>query len=180
MSRMLFGLAVGLLTFTGSAWADGPIVRWDRIEGVLPPTESQPMVIGNQANKLQSHPGQFSVGKGKAMVNLETGFVSFQVDRLAFAYTSTNPIGGIPESSIDVIGTVVCNAGRDTGDWIIDFVDTERVSLRFGTGSFQGFVAIPPLCLQEPLQIAFLIRWPLDFYINPGRFTAYGAGRTLQ
>jgi hypothetical protein len=54
------------------------------------------------------------------------------------------------------------------------------VSLRFGTGSFDGFVAIPPMCLQDPSQIAFLIRYTEDFYINPGRFIAYGAGRTLQ
>ena len=103
----------------------------------------------------------------------------YQVDALAFAVTTTNPIGGIGES-LDVIGTVVCDAGRDSGNWIIEFVDTERVSLRFGTGSFGGFVAIPPLCLQDPSQIAFLICLPLDFYINPGRFIAYGAGRTLQ
>jgi hypothetical protein len=64
--------------------------------------------------------------------------------------------------------------------WVIEFADTEKTYLRSGAGSFSGFVAIPPMCLQDPSQIAFLIRLPLDFYINPGRFIAYGAGRTLQ
>ena len=179
MRRMLFGLAVGLLTFASSAWADGPIVRWNRIEGVLPPTGS-PMVIGDQGNKIQSHTQLVTAGNGRAMVNLETGFVSFQVEGLAFSNTMTSgPIGALG-SSLSVMGTVVCNAGKHASPWVIDYADTETVYLDFGTGSFQGFVAIPPMCLEKPDQIAFLIRRPLDASILPGSFIAFGAGRTLQ
>jgi hypothetical protein len=45
MRRMLWGLAIGVLTFANSASAEGPIVRWDRIEGVMPPTGGQPITF---------------------------------------------------------------------------------------------------------------------------------------
>ena len=178
MRRMLFGLASGLLTFASSAWAEGPIVRWDRIEGVLTPSGS-PIEIGDQDNKIQSHAAMWSVGKGRAMVNLETGFVSFQLEGLAYANTITSSaIGALPENS-PVKGTVVCNAGRSS-PWPIEFADTADFVLESGTGSFTGFVAIPPMCLQNPYGIAFLVRRTADRPQCPDCFVAYGAGRTMQ
>jgi hypothetical protein len=176
---MLFGLAIGLLTFASSAWAEGPIVRWDRIEGVLPPPGS-PMVIGDQANKIQSHQTMWTAGKGRAMINLETGFVSFQVEGLVFSDAmTTSPIGS-SGSSLTVMGTVVCNAGMHPSPWVIEFADTTEVVMEFGTASFSGFVAIPPMCLQDPNGIAFLIRRPPNVLKCPNCFIAFGAGRTVQ
>lgn len=184
MRRMLFGIAAGLLTIASSAWADGPIVRWDRIEGVMPPN-GEPMVIGDAPNQISSTPHLRSAGKGRAMLNLETGFVSFQVEGLVYANTMTSvPIGaagGSASNPMRVKGTVVCNAGKPaTGSWVIDSIDTEEVVLEFGTGSFSGFVVIPPRCLGNPRGIAFLIRNPADHNFLPNAFLAYGAGLTVQ
>ena len=180
MRRMLFGLAVGLLTFASSAWADGPIVRWDRIEGVLPPHGGPVMVIGDQeGNKIESHPTMWTADEGRAMVNLETGFVSFQVAGLVFADTwTTNAIGS--SGNLTVMGTVVCNAGTQPSPWVIAFADTAEVVMESGTASFSGFVAIPQMCLDRPDRIAFLIRRPANVAKCPLCFIAYGAGRTMQ
>jgi len=179
MRRMLFGLVVGLLTFASSAWAEGPIVRWDRIEGVLPPHDGPVMVIGDQENKIESHPTMWTADKGRAMVNLETGFVSFQVVGLVFSDTwTTNAIGS--SGNLAVMGTVVCNAGTLPSPWNIAFADTAEVVMESGTASFSGFVAIPPMCLDRPDRIAFLIRRPANVAKCPNCFIAFGAGRTLQ
>jgi hypothetical protein len=52
--------------------------------------------------------------------------------------------------------------------------------MEFGTASFSGFVAIPPMCLQDPNGIAFLIRRPPNVLKCPNCFIAFGAGRTVQ
>ena len=74
MRRTLLAVALGLLTLAGSAWADSPIVRWNRIEGV----------IGADLTEIRVGPIFASTrwrttGSGSAMVNLQNGFLSFRV-----------------------------------------------------------------------------------------------------
>lgn len=169
MRRMLFGLAVGLLTFAGSAWADGPIVRWDRVEGFGAVDWTQIHVGPIWASRGRT------VGGGTVMLNLKTGFLSFSIRGMSNANQYANgPLGAAAGGLW--MGTVVCDSTERFGPFA--FVDSEAILLKDGTGSFQGFVVLPEGCKQRPEEMVFLIR-----HANPGPlyggFVAFGAGRHI-
>ena len=112
MRRMLFGLAVGLLTFASSARAEGPIVRWDPVLGNAGfPTgagTSGPVVAG-------SWPGfWYTVRDGRVMLNLETGEIWIRIRGLSRAYHSTAGILGTNHNAA-ARGVVVCNSSERYG-----------------------------------------------------------------
>jgi hypothetical protein len=173
MRRTLLAVAVGLLTFAGSAWADSPIVRWSRIEGV----------IGADVAEIRVGPIYASTrwrttGSGSAMVNLKNGFLSFRVTGASVAKNYANaPLGSPTPAGGASIGTVVCNATERFGpiEWANTPVLITKVA---GTMSFEGFIDLPASCGDRPDEVVFLIRHPetAPFF---GAFNFYGADRTI-
>jgi len=115
MRRMLFGLAVGLLTFASSARAEGPIVRWDPVLGNAGfPTgagTSGPVVAG-------SWPGfWYTVRDGRVMLNLETGEIWIRIRGLSRALHMpyTNALLGTNNTDGAGRGVVVCNSSERYG-----------------------------------------------------------------
>ena len=171
MRRTLLAVALGLLTLAGSAWADSPIVRWNRIEGV----------IGADLTEIRVGPifasGRWrTTGSGSAMVNLQNGFLSFRVTGASVAKHYPNGPLGSP-SAAGGIGTVVCNSTERFGpiEWANTPVLTSKTA---GTLSFEGFIDLPSSCRDHPEEVVFLIRHPetAPFY---GAFNFYGADRTI-
>ena len=157
-----------LVTATGS-WAAGPVVRWDRIEGVL------------AANLMEIHVGDIpasgrwrTAGEGGAMLNLRTGFLSFRVEGISWANHYPNGPLGAPATGA-VMGTVVCDS---TDPWMVT-VDTEPVPMDEGSGSFVGIIDLPESCRARPEGIVFLLRHAAPGPLF-GNFVAYGAGRSIQ
>ena len=145
MNRILCGIAA--LLACGAAWGDGSIVRWDRIEGVTKDA------AGTEVAGVYASSRGVTVGSGKAMVNFETGFVSFEVKGIAYDrhYPKTErPIGTYPDGPRMV--TVVCDSSGIYGEPVV--LDTE------------------PLVL--------LLRIPLGRGTLSGAFLAYGAAPSIQ
>jgi hypothetical protein len=172
MRRTLAAVAVGLLTLAGSAWADSPIVRWNRIEGV----------IGADLTEIRVGPIFASTrwrtaGAGSAMVNLKTGFLSFRLTGASAAKNFANQPLGAPSPSAGgtQIGTVVCNATERFGP--IEWVNTPVLTTDSGGVSFQGFVVVPESCRAHPEDVVFLIRHPENSSLSG--FNFYGADRTI-
>jgi len=166
-------VALGLLTLAGSAWADSPIVRWNRIEGV----------IGADLTEIRVGPIYASTrwrttGSGSAMVNLQNGFLSFRVTGASVANNYLNaPIGSpIPAGGVS-IGTVVCNATERFGpiEWANTSVLTTKTA---GSISFEGFIGLPASCRDHPEEVVFLLRHP-ETAPHYGAFNFYGADRTI-
>jgi len=162
----------------GVAWADGPTVRWDRMEASFLQADENGCV-GGEASGVYICPGRVrTVGGGRAMLNLNTGFLSFRVEGLANAGHFTNGPLGTMTAKANFIGTVVCDSTERYG--LMQYADTVPMALLEGTGSFRGFVDIPEACRQRPEETVFLVR-----HYNPGAgidglYVAYGAGRTIQ
>ena len=174
MRRMLFGLAVGLLTFTGSAWADGPIVQWDRIEGVvgadLTPVNVGPIFASSRWR---------TSGSGRAMVNLKTGFLTFRVSGVSWAKSYSNGSLGTPtpKAGGQLIGTVVCNSTEQFGP--IEWANTPVLTAGNGSVSFEGYLDLPASCMDQPEELVFLIRHT-ETGPQFGAFILYGAERTIR
>jgi len=173
MRRTLLAVALGLLTLAGSAWADSPIVRWNRIEGV----------IGADLTEIRVGPIFASTrwrttGSGSAMVNLQNGFLSFRVTGASVAKNYTNaPLGSLTPAGGQSIGTVVCNATERFGP--IEWANTPvLVAKAAGAISFEGFIDLPVSCRDYPEEVVFLIRHTetAPFF---GTFNFYGADRTI-
>jgi hypothetical protein len=112
------------------------------------------------------------------MLNLRSGFLSFQVEGLSNAAHFTNGPLGSMTAQANFIGTVVCDSTERYG--LMQYVDTPPFALIQGTGAFEGFVEIPEACEQRPEETVFLVR-----HYNPGAaidglYAAYGAGRTIK
>lgn len=169
MRNMLVAVVVGLFAFMSSAWAETPIVRWDRIEGfgAVDTTQIHVGPIGASRGR--------TVGAGRVMVNLKTGFLSFTIEGMSNGNQYANgPLGASAGGMF--MGTVVCDSTERFGPFA--FVDSEAILLNEGTGSYQGFLVLPEGCKQRPGEMVFLIR-----HANPGSLyggiVAFGAGRYI-
>jgi hypothetical protein len=172
MRRMLIATAASLLAFTGSAWADGPVIRWDGLAGIM---GSGSNINGNVGDIAPSGPAEVAIG-GRVMLNLKTGFIAINVEGLSFArqFAAQHVLG----SPIDEpkTGTIVC------ASWSQPFpVDTEEFAVTDGNGSYRGFVdpASLELCGAYPAETVFLLR-NLPNQGGPNRYVAFGIGRTIQ
>ena len=192
MKALLRSIVAVLLFASGSASAEPPqTVRWTRLE-TAPGVETNPAsaigpLAGNnpQPQYINKSLRWRTLEKGSAMLNLRTGFLFFRLEGLSTAQEIGElpigaPIGGdpalLPQASVKA--TVVCYA-KHPG--LVVFVDTPTVFLdEHGTGSFEGFVNLPPECAELPGEIVFLIRHDNPNAPIDGLYFVYGAGRVIR
>jgi hypothetical protein len=162
-------LALAAMFACASAWADGHIIKWDRFEGVHFQAADYPCIGGVIC------PGRpRTSGPGQAILNLETGLLTFRVTGISNAAPYSNGVlGGPAASGGTFLGTVVCNSTQRYG--LMEFVDTPPIWFMNGGGSFTGFVALPVGCKEQPEETVFLVRRTSD-----GTYIAFGAGRTIR
>jgi hypothetical protein len=171
--RTFIAVVAGLAGLLGSAMADAQVVRWGRVEGLGAADYSTIWVGPIQASRGRT------VGDGRVMLNLETGFLSFTVTGLTNGNHYDNaPIGApwYPGTAEQLIGTVMCDSTQRFAP--ATWVDTLNVAFDArGNGKFEGFVGLPQQCKDRPAELVFLLRHA----DRPGnKFVAYGAGRTIQ
>jgi hypothetical protein len=170
---MLLATMAVLMSLVGTAWADPPIVRWDRVEGV----------IGADLTEVSVGPilasGRWrSTGAGRVELNLKTGFLSVRVSGISCAKHYGNcPLGSMSPRG-GGIATVVCNSTERLGP--ITWVNTPPVVSEAGSFVYRGFLDLPAACRDYPEDLVFLIRHPEDVPPFFGAFMLYGAERTIQ
>lgn len=169
--KVLF--AVAALLACGSVWADGPIIKWDRLEGV----HFQAADYGCIGDVIC--PGRpRTSGPGQAILNLRNGSLTFRVTGISNAASYPNGVlGGPAASGGTFIGTVVCHSTQRYG--LMEYVDTPPIWFLNGDGSFAGFVAVPNGCKERPEETVFLIRH-YSSVGGGGLYIAFGAGRTIR
>jgi len=175
MRRMLFGLAVGLLTFAGSAWADGAIVRWDQVIGNTGTEADSPYLI---VAGILSSPRWFFVSGGRVMLNLGTGFVSIKIDGISRAHHNPgapNVMGSSVES--DARGLIVCNSSERYGTPTV--IPTDEFVVVDGDVSYSGVLALTEDCRQNPEDLVFLLQLKRGDGTY-GTWHAFGADRHIQ
>lgn len=170
MSRLFLALVV--LFAWSPAWAGGPIIKWDRFEGVHFQEEA---CIGGVIC-----PGRpRTSGPGQAILNLETGLLTFRVTGISNAAPYANGVLGGPAAGPGTfVGTVVCDSTERYGS--MQYVDTPPVWFVDGGGSFTGFVALPDGCKDRPEETVFLVRRYAPGTSTDGTYVAFGAGRTIR
>jgi len=171
MRRMLFAAGLALTAFSGAVLADGPIVRWDRVEGVL--ADQGVVSVGPIMNSGRWR----STGEGRVQLNLKTGFLSVKVSGTSCAQHYDNCPLGSPTGA-GRIATVVCNSTERFGP--ITWVNTPVVAAATDSFVYRGFLDLPPACREHPEDLVFLLRHPEDLAPFFGSFTLYGAERVIQ
>lgn len=138
------------LTLSAGAFAQSnPVVRWNRIVGVITaPGVDNP--VGVAPNQIHSGAGPWTTRGGSARVNLMSGEGSFDVEGLVL---NGGNASGTPGPINSVVGTLVCNAG--TGTQAI--IDTPAVELSAAGNAELSFRLTVPVGCANPL---FLIRIP--------------------
>jgi hypothetical protein len=171
MRRILMVAAVALLGFAGSALADGPYVRWSRIEGAQA-TDGVNTTVGPFF-----YSGRWrTVSSGHATLNLETGLLAFKFSGVSWALSyGPQPLGGPTMlAGSKLIGTVLCNSSvwADT-PVLVNTVD--------GALAYSGYLNLPAECRTYPKTVVFLIRHP-ESQGAPydGTVILYGADRTIR
>jgi hypothetical protein len=157
---LLAVLSVSLLTsaFAGS----NSIVRWNRIDGVI-----TALNVDNPVGTIHSGTFPWSAESGQALVNLNTGATSFQVEGLVI---NGAVFSGTAGPITAVTRTLVCNPGptqtnRDTASVALD---------ARGDAHFTGTIANIPNPCGNPV---FLIRIAAPAGAA-GLWIATGADRT--
>jgi hypothetical protein len=169
MKSIIFLFVV--LFVTSTAWAEGSIVRWDRIEGNLQHAADEPIEV---AGILSSERG-VTVTRGNAMLNLANGFLSVDVEGLSYDRhypLNDRPIGTYPDGLR--MATIVCDSTRAP-----EVVDSPPIRAVNGDWSYVGFIEVPASCREMPQLIVLLLRLAGS---GPGygQFLAYGADRTIK
>ncbi|MDH3521229.1 MAG: hypothetical protein OEM49_12295 [Myxococcales bacterium] len=171
MQRLHLLIVAGLLFIAPPAWADGPFVRWERIEGVLG-ADVTPLAVGDIGSSTRWR----TTGSGQALINPSTRFAFFTIRGLSWTRHYPNAPLGSPASG-SVMGTFVCDSTGRHGPAIP--VDTQVIEMTQGSGIFWGFVDVPEGCRERPEETVFLLR-----HANPGPLygliVAYGSGRTIR
>jgi hypothetical protein len=162
MKYMLVGLLSLMLAST--AFADGSVVSWHTIVGVITATG-----VDNPVADINSGASAWTTTSGQAAVDLKNGVAVFHVKGLVLNGTM---FSGTPGPITQVIGTLVCNAGQ-AGETVND---TAPVSLSAqGNARFFGAIGSIATPCNNPL---FLIRvaQPAGAF---GRWIATGAVRSF-
>jgi hypothetical protein len=143
-------------------------VRWNRIAGVITAIN-----VDNPVGNVHAGTFPWTARGGRARVNLDTGYTTFDVFGLVINGTI---FAGTPGPVTGVIGTLVCDPGDDTES----VVDTPEVPLSSqGEAHFVGHLdGIPNSCTNP----AFLIRISTPagargFWIANGTERVIGHGR---
>lgn len=169
MRRMFVAAALTLAALSSPVLADGMIVRWDRVEGVVMPVEVGPFAWSGRER---------TTGSGRVILNLRTGFLSVQVTGISVANHYANaPLGSpSPINPGNLLATVVCNSTERYGP--ITWADATVVA---GAGSlkWEGFLNLPAACADNPEELVFLVRHLEGPPLN-GTFLLYGAERSIR
>ena len=137
------------LAFSAGAFAQSPVVRWNRIVGVITaPGVDNP--VGVAPNQIHSGAGPWTTRGGSAHVNLLSGEGSFEVEGLVL---NGGNASGTPGPINSVVGTLVCNAGTATQAT----ADTPATDLSTDGNAELAFRLTIPAGCAKPL---FLIRLP--------------------
>jgi len=173
MRRMLVAAGLVLAVFSTAVMADGPIVRWDRVEGVIG-ADYMPVAVG----PILASGRWRSTGGGRVELNLKTGFLSVRVNGVSCANHYANcPLGS--QSAGGGIATVVCNSTERFGP--ITWVNTPQVTNEeLGSFVYRGFLDLPAACRDHPEDLVFLIRHPETQPPFYGSFMLYGAERSIR
>jgi hypothetical protein len=173
MRRILVAAGLVLTAFSSAVLADGPIVRWDRVEGVIG-ADYMPVQVG----PFPASGRWRTTGSGQVVLNLKTGFLSVKVSGISVAnHYANGPLGSpTPLSKGNVIVTVVCNSTERYGP--ITWADA-TVPGGVGSLNWHGFLDLPTACVDNPEELVFLVRHieGPPFY---GSFMLYGAERTIR
>jgi hypothetical protein len=164
MSFMKFAYSMFILGVCASAsFAQGSVVRWSKIVGVITAPGIDNPVGGtvdsnnNATNQIHSGTAPWTTRGGSAHIDLSTGEGSFNVEGLALNGGSAS---GTPGPILSVVGTLVCNPGASTvmgtgGQTILDTAAVDLSSTGNAELSFK-LANVPSKC-STPL---FLIRIP--------------------
>jgi hypothetical protein len=173
---MLIGLAVGLLTFTGSAWAGGPIVSWDQVVGNTGSESDSPNLI---VAGILASPRWFFVSGGRVMLNLETRFVSIKIDGVSDAYHIPY-LDHVLGTSINAParGLIVCNASERYGTPTV--IPTDDFVFADGDVSYSGVLALTEDCRQHPEDLVFLLQLQRADGTYGNAWHAFGADRHIR
>jgi hypothetical protein len=172
-ARLKIGMALAIgisLLPTTILSAGAETVRWRTIVGAstvsLNEATTPATPVPNSVGNIPPAGLPWSALRGRAMVDLATGLVAFEVEGLALGGNSAI---GTPDTITQVKGTVACVVGSTTVA-----LDTILVPLSAeGNAEFFGSVGpIPSVCM--PSNVVFLIRRDI------GRYIAYGAVRSSQ
>ena len=152
------------LMFASTAFADGSVVRWDTIVGVITVPG-----VDNPVADIHGGATAWTTTGGQAVVDLKSGATVFEVEGLVINGTAST---GTPGPISKVMGTLVCNAGQ-AGEMIYN---TTPVSLSTrGNAGFSGSLGAIQAPCNNPL---FLVR-----IAQPagalGRWIATGAVRSV-
>ena len=137
------------LAFSAGAFAQSPVVRWNRIVGIItaPGTDNP---VGVAPNQIHGGAGPWTTRSGSARVNLLSGEGSFEVEGLVL---NGGNFSGTPGPINSVVGTLVCNAGTTTQAT----ADTPATPLSADGNADLSFRLTIPVGCSKPL---FLIRLP--------------------
>jgi len=166
---MKYMLALLSLMFASTALADGSVVRWNNIVGVITAQN-----VDNPVADIDSGTFAWTTTRGQAAVDLRNGAAFFVVRGLVINGTM---FSGTPGPITKVIGTLVCNPGQtdNNGTSTEKVFDTAPVSLSAqGNAAFSGTVGRVTSPCTNPV---FLIRIAEDFAF--GRWIATGAVRSF-
>jgi hypothetical protein len=173
--KIMPAVAALFLVTSSTVWADGPSIRWERIEGIVPSNFS---MVGGVPGILSP----WTTNRGRAHVNLDTGRIKFDVDGLVLG-GSPFPTGviGTPGAVTAVRGILICNHSAGAA---ATKVPTDSVPLSSqGNADFQGTVTLPTECTSEPSDMAFLIQvtdaslpGPIGFWIAHGAVRKFSLG----
>jgi len=156
-------LALSLAFSAGAFAQSNPVVRWNRIVGLITaPGIDNP--VGVAPNQIHSGGGPWTTRGGSAHINLLNGEGSFEVEGLVLNGGSSS---GTPGGVNSVIGTLVCNAG--TASQAV--ADTPATDLSATGNAELSFRLIVPAGCAKPL---FLIRVP-----GAGKWIATGTVPTF-
>jgi len=145
----IFCLTLSLAMSVGAFAQSNPVVRWNRIVGVITaPGVDNP--VGVAPNQIHSGAGPWTTRGGSARINLISGEGSFEVEGLVL---NGGNASGTPGPINSVVGTLVCNAGTATQAAI----DTPATELSAAGDAELSFRLTVPAACNNPL---FLIRLP--------------------
>jgi len=173
MRRIFAAAALALAALSSPVLADGTIVRWDRVEGVIG-ADYMPVQVGPFAASTRWR----TTGSGQVILNLRTGFLSVRVTGISVANHYDNaPLGSPTPTNVgNMIVTVVCDSTERYGP--ITWTDA-TVFASAGSLKWQGFLNLPTACVDNPEELVFLVRHvegPPFF----GSFMLYGAERSIR
>lgn len=152
-------LILGCCIFTAAAYGDS--VRWKRVNGIVETGN----LIGSGTGIVSGAGQPFSIVRGRARVNLDTGRFRFSVRGLSFA--GGNAIGTTGPFT-QVFATLLCDTDGSAGGGNSVRNDTPLVPLSpTGNASFKGSIVLDPVCRSEP-DNAFLILNPNDMWVANG------------